>query len=424
MSNLLEVLLSDSHIGYLSQDEAANCSFRFSQSYIDMGPSRPTLSLSFMVPGDEEQTIRLFLDQEHTGSAPHCLPAFFANLLPEGAWREFVCAQRHIEADDFALISALGENLPGAICIRPTEQDPADDSNAIKYTLKDIEEGETSTQPAEDWLNYALAGEGIKLLLVPEQTRFRLPKDDEFATHTIKLPPPDMAHFAENEFAMHKMAQKIGITTVPIQLIDSSSLPLEQLPGLEDFPAGKVVAIERFDRGADGHQRIHVEDFAQALNVLPAAKAAGPDYEILACLIKEQFVDSTHNIEQFLRRLVFNVLIGNAHGHLKNWGIIYHDGCLPELAPAYNLISTLPYGGQPNTALALADIKQFTDYSEQVFATFAANCELPEKFVIKTVHDAVAKAAASWPNLLDELALPEEIYWALVSHWEAIADNF
>ncbi len=49
------------------------------------------------------------------------------------------------------------------------------------------------------------------------------------------------------------------------------------------------------------------------------------------------------SIDQLVRRLTFSVLIGNGDMHLKNWSLIYRDRRRPELSPAYDLLSTVPY---------------------------------------------------------------------------------
>jgi serine/threonine-protein kinase HipA len=51
----------------------------------------------------------------------------------------------------------------------------------------------------------------------------------------------------------------------------------------------------------------------------------------------------TARISEFIRRLVFRTLIGNADMHLKNWPLIYPDTHTPALSPAYDLLSTIPY---------------------------------------------------------------------------------
>src|SRR3546814_4050742 len=53
---------------------------------------------------------------------------------------------------------------------------------------------------------------------------------------------------------------------------------------------------------------------------------------------------------QFIRRLTYSVLIGNGDMHLKNWSLIYPDRRRPILAPAYDLLSTLPYRSEEHTS--------------------------------------------------------------------------
>ena len=46
---------------------------------------------------------------------------------------------------------------------------------------------------------------------------------------------------------------------------------------------------------------------------------------------------------EFIRRLIFNAVIGNNDMYLKNWSLIYPDGHTPQLAPAYDFVSTVRY---------------------------------------------------------------------------------
>lgn len=48
------------------------------------------------------------------------LPAFFSNLLPEGALRAYLAERAGVkESREFALLAVLGQDLPGAITVRP-----------------------------------------------------------------------------------------------------------------------------------------------------------------------------------------------------------------------------------------------------------------------------------------------------------------
>ena len=65
-------------------------------------------------------------------------------------------------------------------------------------------------------------------------------------------------------------------------------------------------------------------------------------------LIFDLFPNRLDQIGEFVRRLVVNILIGNGDAHLKNWSIIYRDKINPQLAPAYDLVSTIHYGICPS----------------------------------------------------------------------------
>jgi serine/threonine-protein kinase HipA len=46
-------------------------------------------------------------------------------------------------------------------------------------------------------------------------------------------------------------------------------------------------------------------------------------------------------LAEFVRRLIFNAGIGNNARHLRSWSLIYPDGRTPQLAPAYDSVSTV-----------------------------------------------------------------------------------
>ena len=82
-------------------------------------------------------------------------------------------------------------------------------------------------------------------------------------------------------------------------------------------------------------------------------------------------------IVEFVRRLVFNALIGNADMHMKNWSLIYPDGRSAALAPAYDLLSTIAYIPDGKMALNLVRSKRFADLTVAAFTHFAGKARLP-----------------------------------------------
>jgi serine/threonine-protein kinase HipA len=103
-------------------------------------------------------------------------------------------------------------------------------------------------------------------------------------------------------------------------------------------------------------------------------------------------------IVEFIRRLVFNSLIGNADMHLKNWSLIYPDRRSAALAPAYDFVSTIAYLPDDHLALTFVDSKNFSSLASEQFERFAAKAHLPTKLTVDTVRDTVLRFAEVWAN--------------------------
>ena len=75
------------------------------------------------------------------------------------------------------------------------------------------------------------------------------------------------------------------------------------------------LAVARFDRTPDGP--VHVEDFAQVFGVYPESKYGQASACNVAAVVGAE--GTSADVAEFIRRLTFNTLIGNADLHLKNW---------------------------------------------------------------------------------------------------------
>ena len=118
-ARVIKILLGDVPVGHLTGFQDGKSLFAFDDSYIDLGPGRPVLSLSFNTPGDEEATE---LKLREIYSSRMKLPPFFSNLLPEGVLREYVVKRLKIHHDhEFDILMALGASLPGAIRALPAD---------------------------------------------------------------------------------------------------------------------------------------------------------------------------------------------------------------------------------------------------------------------------------------------------------------
>jgi serine/threonine-protein kinase HipA len=165
------------------------------------------------------------------------------------------------------------------------------------------------------------------------------------------------------------------------------------LPAGIELVGEKAFAVRRFDREPQG-ARIHMEDFAQVFGVYPERKYERASYRNIA---KVLWVETGEpGIVEFVRRLVFNALIGNADMHLKNWSLLYPNQRAAKLAPAYDYVSTIKYLPDDKMALKFVDSKAFASVTREAFRLFAAKAGLPEKITRDTVEETVLAFASSW----------------------------
>ena len=385
---VLQVRLHGRPIGTLTRLPGDRVLFAFTEAYI-ADQSRPTLSLSF------KDTIgALIVDSRPTQTR---LPPFFANLLPEGALRDYLAERAGVKSErEFFLIGALGRDLPGALEIRPAS-DP-------------VPLGENAAAPNEPTLGmepdvglrFSLAGVQLKFSAVQDTAgRFTIPDDGVGGSWIVKLPSARFPNLPENEFAMMELARRVDIA-VP----DTKLIPVNQISGLPrriEAVGDCAYVIKRFDR-AHGGEQIHIEDFAQVFGVYPERKYKRASYRNIAEVLWAETGET--GIVEFLRRLVFNVLIGNADMHLKNWSLIYPDRRRAALAPAYDFVSTIAYLPDDSLALTLVDSRQFSSITMEQFERFAAKARLPMKLTLDTVRETVTHFARVWrtdgPGLVDD----------------------
>ena len=139
-------------------------------------------------------------------------------------------------------------------------------------------------------------------------------------------------------------------------------------------------------------------------------------------MIFDLFPNRFEQLAEFIRRLVVNILIGNGDAHLKNWSVIYRDKVTPQLAPAYDLVSTIHYVQNDRLALNLGGEKHFESIDESHFDRLARRMEAPPKFVLDIVKETVAAAQKEWPGIIREAGLPENIRDRLYRHWGGLSN--
>lgn len=394
---VLNVWLHGRRIGTLTRLPDDSVLFAFDRSYRN-DPERPTLSLSF-----KDEFGGLLADIRPTRTR---LPKFFSNLLPEGAMRDYLAAQAYVRSErEFFLIAALGLDLPGAIRIFPDDGSVIVDGDAPSRRRHEGGDG--------DMLRFSLAGIQLKFSAVKDASGgLTIPVYGTGGSWIVKLPSTVHAGVPENEFAMMELARRVGIDVPQTRLV-----PLDKISGLPHGieKAGEIAfAIERFDRFGFGGS-VHMEDFAQVFGVYPESKYKKASYRSIARVLWIE--TGAPGIEEFVRRLVFTVLIGNGDMHLKNWSLVYPDGRNALLSPAYDLVSTIGYIESDRLALNFVDSKEFASATLAEFERFAAKAGLPEKLVLDTARGTVARFAAAWQS---PPPMPDSLHRAIEAHLETL----
>jgi serine/threonine-protein kinase HipA len=243
---------------------------------------------------------------------------------------------------------------------------------------------------------FSLAGVGLKFSLLKQNERLTIPASDELGDWIVKLPDARYTDVPTNEFATMTLARAIGIDVPEVALVHRDELPV--LPA-RAWPNSErlAFAIARFDR-IPGGQRIHIEDLAQVRGFYDNAKYTG-SFETVGALIYRN--RDGNSLREFVRRLTFCVLIGNGDAHLKNWSLIYRDGRVPTLSPAYDLVSTAPYASldQPDDfGLSFGGTKVMDRISRSAFRHFQHKLSLCATDVLDIVDETVARFEMAWPE--------------------------
>ena len=394
---LLSVLLYGQPLGTITYVGNERTLFSFSEDYVE-NPQRPTLGLRF----------KDRLGQLITDFRPYKmkLMPFFSNLLPEGVLRTYLARGAGVHQDrEFFLLGALGRDLPGAVTVLP-----ASDVDLSTKLCHENKLGERSGY-SEEILRFSLAGIQLKFSAVKDsQGGLTIPASGVGGDWIVKLPSSQFPHVPENEYSMMTLAEKVGIEVPRVELIevgDIGNLPdgLEQIGPL-------AFLIQRFDRSESG--AVHIEDFAQVFDVYPADKYKKASCRNLLSVIASESGDD--DVAEFIRRLTFNVLIGNGDMHLKNWSLIYRDRRQARLSPAYDFLSTLPYIPNDQSALRFSRTKDFSGYTYDELDHLASRASVPRKLVIDTAAETVERFMELWPAEKGNLPLDRRVVEAVDEH--------
>lgn len=403
MSNVsvLDVNLHGEPIGTLTNLGGDRTIFAFTDEYIE-NPDRPTLGLAF-----KDEYGELYTD--FRPYQKRVMP-FFSNLLPEGHLRKYLAEQAGVNPErEFYLLWALGHDLPGAITITPSDGEawPPDTADGGD---------DHGDDRRENALRFSLAGVQLKFSAVMEASGgLTIPASGVGGSWIVKLPSREFAGVPENEFSMMKLASLIGMNVPAIDLVSINVI--KNLPEGIDKIGNHAFVIERFDRLSDG-SRVHVEDFAQVYGLYPEDKYGNGTFRNIAQVIAAEGNDA--DIMEYIRRLTFNMLIGNADMHMKNWSLIYPDRRYVSLSPAYDFVATVPYIPGDATNMKISRAKVFSAFSLDELTHLAVKAAIPKKMAIDAAKETVQLFREHWDAEAPNLPMSDDVRSAVEAHLKTV----
>jgi serine/threonine-protein kinase HipA len=266
---------------------------------------------------------------------------FFENLLPEGPALERMAALAGVRpVDTYGILAAFGRDCAGAIMVLPEGDRPGGNSGSgyspmtpsdLLRVISALDVAPLGGAP-ERGFRPSLAGYQRKALLGrADDGTWQLPYGEAPSTWILK---PDGPHpMAANEATCLRLAAACGLPVPETELLDLAGLP--------------VLAVKRYDRQdaptGDIPARVHQEDGCQATATPPGLKyeeQGGPALRDFANVIRN-FGDP-RDVTSLLRRTTFNMAVGNADAHAKNFSFL-HEPVIPaiSLAPLYDVLSTV-----------------------------------------------------------------------------------
>lgn len=410
--NVLQLSIHGVLIGYLAGYKNGRNVFSIAETFKN-NPQRPTFSL--ITHPKFPNAARLMAEPWSRNQRLHPV---LSNLLPEGSLRELIARGLKIHVDnEFHMFAYLGGDLPGALEAKPISPEEVPDSALNTHGKATAVPFEKVTQANK----FSLAGVQMKFSMKEKDGRYTVPDGSTLGDWIIKTPSTRHKFLPLNEYTAMSLAQLGGVEIPEIKLVGLDTL--DHLPPINLPDETYAFAIQRFDRA--GHQRIHMEDFAQVLVKYPHEKYDAANYETIGKVIHDFSGDGLADAQQFARRLLVNILLANGDAHLKNWSFLYPDRMTPRLSPAYDIVTTHVYiEHETQYALNLGKTKNWYTVTMAHFESWAEKSGIPWRVIKPHLDDTLNKARAMWPEALKELPMEESHKVGLRAHWKKLPKDF
>ncbi|MGR6430273.1 HipA domain-containing protein [Rhizobium sp. PAMB 3174] len=379
-------------VGQFTQDRHGDTGFAYTEAWLD---DEKALPLSVSLPKRPERFSRR-----------ECRP-FFGGLLPEESQRLVAAQALGVSpANDFALLDRLGGDVAGALQLLPPDEEPIGTGLIAEQQTTPLDEAgivrildALPTRPllaGQEGLRLSLAGAQSKVPVVLIDGQIALPLPGQATTHILKPPIARFPGTTQNEAFVMRLAAAIGLDVAPVEPRSANGRPF--------------LLVERYDRYRDAGgvvHRIHQEDFCQALGVPPETKYAsegGPTFKDCFELLRRVSERPGTDIAKLLDAAIFNLIVGNADAHGKNFSVLY-DGQRPRMAPLYDLLSTVAYPDlSPKMAMRIGKRATLAEMDAHGWQAFAKETSVGLPLLRRRLNEICGAISSAIASVFEQLA--------------------
>ena len=377
----LYVFKQDQLAGRLSR-LSRGVKFQYDEEYLNKHKNAHAAAIAFSMPLSEKSF-------ELVGDS---LPPFFAGLLPEGLrLKALISALKTSEDDLFSMLAASGQDLIGDVAISPQNslQQILLNESALDLAVTSFwalfEQSAHAADYAARLIDPAIPG--IYPKLSGAMISFPISIAKRRSRYILKLAPPELPKLVENEHFFMELAAESGLSVAKTQIV-------------QDSKGVKGLLVQRFDRiwnrAAARITALHQEDACQFLNLYPQDKYRLSMRDI-ANGIRQFSSAPAIEISRLIQLYAFSYLIGNGDLHAKNISLLSSiDGLDTAFSPAYDLLSTIPYGDR-QMALALEGMKD--NLRKKHFLQFGLAYDIPAKAIKKSLDVLTSKVGEALEKL-------------------------
>lgn len=329
---------------------------------------------------------------------------WLTNLLPDNkAVLNAIVKDRGIPKRKFSLLEALGEDMAGAVSLLPEGVLPGERQTAVPEVVSDsvIEDRvlRIKSDIVEKPLPFgrmSLAGAQQKFSLGSLDGRWYVSTVHMPSTHIFKPGHKGFPYVEPLEAATLKLANHVGVRAASA--------------GVYYFERASSYVTERFDRlqTPSGPVRIHMEDLNQVAGHTTSDKYSTGLPGIFSAL-RGANIDE-EELYTLVSQMIFNVHVGNADAHAKNYSIFLNgpdgDNPTPTVTPLYDSIPMGVYNVDQNLAMSINGKKTSPEVGIYDWQAWANRLDLNGNRVVSMVEEIVHKIRQSVKSVFDFYELP------------------